>query len=342
MRCVAGRVCTTASARLAAAGLEPPAARLAFAHALAWLGVAGGASVLPAWVRHQHPAVGPLLRDLRDTPCDDPACAWCRTAFSATHWLRESFGFDAFRPRPAAPDGGSLQQRIVEAGLAGRPALAVLPTGGGKSLCFQVPALARHQRTGALTVVVLPLQALMKDQVDNFRSKTGRLAAAAALYGALTLPERGAVMDRVRQGDVALLYVSPEQLRNPSVVRTIEQREIGAWVFDEAHCLSKWGHDFRPDYLYTARFIAELAERQCTPPPPVTCLTATAKHEVVEEIRSHIRDRLGQELDLYAGGAERSNLTFAVESSMSGRAERRPAPWSTPPPGAAPRSCGTR
>ncbi|MBP2296889.1 RecQ family ATP-dependent DNA helicase [Azospirillum rugosum] len=314
MQCATARVCTAASARLAAAELEPSVARLAFAHALAWLGVAGGASVLPAWVRHQHPAVRALLHNLRDTPCDAPSCAWCRTAFSATHWLRETFGFDVFRPKPAAPDGGSLQQRIVEAGLAGRPALAVLPTGGGKSLCFQVPALARHQRTGALTVVVSPLQALMKDQVDNFRSKTGRPAAAAALYGALTLPERGAVMDRVRQGDVALLYVSPEQLRNPSVVRTIEQREIGAWVFDEAHCLSKWGHDFRPDYLYTARFIAELAERQGTPPPPVTCLTATAKHEVVEEIRSHIRDRLGQELDLYAGGAERSNLTFTVES----------------------------
>ncbi|MGF7178352.1 RecQ family ATP-dependent DNA helicase [Azospirillum doebereinerae] len=313
-RCVATRVCATAADRLVATELEPADARLAFAHALAWLGVAGGSSVLPAWVRHRHPAVAPLLRSLRDTPCADPSCAWCRTAFSAFHWLRETFGFDAFRASPAAADGGSLQQRIVEAGLAGQPTLAVLPTGGGKSLCFQVPALARHQRSGALTVVVSPLQALMRDQVDNFRSKTGRPAAAAALYGSLTLPERGSVMERVRQGDVALLYVSPEQLRNPSVVRTLEQREIGAWVFDEAHCLSKWGHDFRPDYLYTARFIAELAERQDAPPPPVTCLTATAKHEVVDEIRSHIRDRLGQELELHAGGVERSNLTLAVEA----------------------------
>ncbi|MCW2239067.1 RecQ family ATP-dependent DNA helicase [Azospirillum canadense] len=312
-RCAGADVCVGAVERLDARQLEAAAGRPAFAYALAWLTVAGGSSVVPAWVRRQWPDTARLLAHLRDTPCGSPRCPWCRSAFDAVHWLTATFGFDAFRPEPAAPDGGSLQQRIVEAGLAGRPHLAVLPTGAGKSLCFQVPALARHSRTGALTVVVSPLQALMKDQVDNLEAKTGRLAAAA-LYGTLTLPERGAVMDRVRKGDVAVLYVSPEQLRNPSVARTLAQRDIATWVFDEAHCLSKWGHDFRPDYLYAARFIAELAERQGVPPPPVSCLTATAKHEVIEEIVAHFRERLGQELALFVGGVERPNLAFAVEA----------------------------
>lgn len=312
-RCMGDDICASAAARLDAARLEGAAGRPAFAYALAWLTVAGGASIVPAWVRRQWPDTVRLLAGLRDTPCGSPHCAWCRTAFDAPHWLRAIFGFDAFRAEPAAPDGGSLQQRVVEAGLAGRPHLAVLPTGGGKSLCFQVPALARHHRTGALTVVVSPLQALMKDQVDNLELKTGR-PVAAALYGTLTLPERGAVMERVRNGDVAILYVSPEQLRNPSVARTLAQREIATWVFDEAHCLSKWGHDFRPDYLYAARFIATLAERQGVPPPPVSCLTATAKHEVVDEVSSHFRERLGQDLALFIGGVERPNLSFGVEA----------------------------
>ena len=312
-RAAGDAVCATAAARLTPDRVEAPEARLPFAYALAWLTVAGGSSVLPAWVWRQHPDTARLLASLRDTPCGDGACAWCRGAFDAVGWLAQTFGFDSYRAEPAAPDGGSLQQRIVESGLGGRPHLAVLATGGGKSLCFQVPALARHHRTGALTVVISPLQALMKDQVDNLEAKTRR-PVAAALYGTLTQPERMAVMDRVRRGDVAILYVSPEQLRNPSVTRTLEARQIGAWVFDEAHCLSKWGHDFRPDYLYTARFIADLARRQGGAAPPVCCFTATAKHEVVEEIRALFRDRLGQDLTPFTAGVDRANLTFAIES----------------------------
>jgi ATP-dependent DNA helicase RecQ len=100
---------------------------------------------------------------------------------------------------------------------------------------------------------------------------------SAAIYGMLTPPERGEILERVRLGDIALLYVSPEQLRNTSLADAISQREIGCWVFDEAHCLSKWGHDFRPDYLYAARFIREFAQKQQTPIPPIACFTATAK-----------------------------------------------------------------
>ena len=218
--------------------------------------------------------------------------------------LQRFFGYPAYRATPATADGTSLQEAIVRFGMGDKPQLAILPTGGGKSLCYQIPALARNFRRGVLTIVISPLQALMKDQVDGLASKTGTMFAAA-IYGMLTPPERGEVLERVRLGDIAILYVSPEQLRNKSLADAISQREIGCWVFDEAHCLSKWGHDFRPDYLYAARFIREFAQKQQTPIPPIACFTATAKRDVMEEITDHFRRELGQELEVFEGGVER-------------------------------------
>lgn len=282
------------------------------AYALAWLRVAGSNSILPPWVRRRFPEVVRIVRDLRDRGCGNPACSYCQTNHDPQRQLKRFFGFDDFRAQPASPDGGSLQEAIVRHGMNSEPLLAILPTGGGKSLCFQLPALVRNQRLGVLSIVISPLQALMKDQVDNLNRLT-ESNFAAALYGMLTPPERGDVMERIRLGDVALLYVSPEQLRNVSFRKVIKQREIGCWIFDEAHCLSRWGHSFRPDYLYASRFIRELAERQAVPCPPVACFTATAKQDVVEEIRQHFRKELSQELELFDGGAERTNLEFEVQ-----------------------------
>ncbi|MGR9014271.1 MAG: DEAD/DEAH box helicase, partial [Gammaproteobacteria bacterium] len=202
----------------------------ALTYCLAWLRVAGGNSVLPPWVRLRFDDVAPTLNRLRDVPCNDPACSYCAQMHNPVIWLERYFGFAGFRPEPAAPDGGSLQEQIVKAAMCGKPLFAILPTGGGKSLCFQLPALVRYQRRGALTIVVSPLQALMKDQVDNLRNKTGA-PNAAALYGMLTAPERGEVLQGIQSGDIALLYVSPEQLRNLSFQKAVEYREIGCWVF---------------------------------------------------------------------------------------------------------------
>jgi ATP-dependent DNA helicase RecQ len=168
--------------------------------------------------------------------------------------------------------GRPLQQLIVEAAMIGRHALAILPTGTGKSLCYQIPALSRYDKTGALTIVLSPLVALMADQVAGLEARG--ITCCAALTGLLSMPERADVLDRVRMGDVGILLVSPEQLRGRGFRSAIAQREIGAWVLDEAHCLSKWGHDFRPDYRYVGRFIREKAGTN--PVPPVLCLTATA------------------------------------------------------------------
>lgn len=287
-------------------------AREAAAYVVAWLRVAGANSIIPPWVRHRFPEVPKMIHRLRYQVCDDPSCPYCQTNHNPQAQLQRFFGFDDFRPEPKDMDGGSLQEAIVRAGMNDEPMLAILPTGGGKSLCYQLPALVRNLRQGVLSVVISPLQALMKDQVDNLNDNT-ESNFAAALYGMLTPPERGDVLERVRMGDIGILYVSPEQLRNASFRNVIKEREIGCWIFDEAHCLSRWGHSFRPDYLYASRFIRELAEQQGVPCPPVTCFTATAKRDVIEEICQHFEKELSQELRLFDGGAERVNLDFEVQ-----------------------------
>ena len=285
----------------------------ALAYCAAWLRVAGGNSVIPPWVRYRFPDTIKIIRQLREVPCSDSDCRYCKDVHDPCAQLKRYFGFSGFRENPAAEDGTSLQEAIVRKGMGDQPLLAILPTGGGKSLCYQLPALVRNFRRGVLTIVISPLQALMKDQVDNLAAKTGT-PSAAALCGMLTPPERGEVLERTRLGDIAILYVSPEQLRNKSFREAIAQREIGCWVFDEAHCLSKWGHDFRPDYLYASRFIREFSEQHHTPVPPVACFTATAKCDVIEEIVNHFQENLGQSLEVFRGSFERENLRFEVQS----------------------------
>ena len=300
-----GNGCTTR-----ARAIVDDAARLGWplAYALAWLSVAGGNSVMPPWVRLEFPEAGRLVRALRDTSCTAPACAWCRSVHDPRAELKRWFGFEAFRQTPATETGDSMQQAVVEAAMAGRDVLALLPTGSGKSLCYQVPALSRYHKTGALTVVISPLVALMADQVAGLQARG--IGSAVTVNGMLSQPERADALDRVRLGDAAILLTSPEQLRNRSVANTLKQREVGAWVVDEAHCLSSWGHDFRPDYRYIGRFIKEHAGTEQT--PPVMCLTATAKPAVVEDVRRYFQDRLDVSLEIFDGGAQRDNLTFHI------------------------------
>ena len=298
--------------------LSDPMTRPAAAYSLAWLTVAGTESVLPRWVHRTFPAAPRFLHSVRSTKCEDPDCAYCSVHHDSRANLETYFGFAEFRTTPATSDGESLQERIVTRGMDGRALLAVLPTGGGKSLCYQLPAIVHNERTGALTVVISPLQALMKDQVENLNRKTGTGSLAAALNGLLTMPERHDVLERVRLGQFALLYVSPEQLRSRSFETAIRQREIAAWVFDEAHCISKWGHDFRPDYLYAARFIREFSAREGIEPAPVACFTATAKLDVREEIVAHFREALGHILEEFASDrVDRENLRYSVEEVLT-------------------------
>ena len=308
-----GRACLGVLARELPTLLAEPPSRPGAAYALAWLSVAGTESVLSRWVHHEFPQASRLLRAIRTVDCGDSACAYCRKHHDPAAKLRQYFGHPGFRAKPAATDGGSLQGRIVECGIARRPLLAILPTGGGKSLCYQLPAILANEQTGALTIVISPLQALMKDQVENLNGRVGA-QLAAALNSLLTLPDRHDVLEGVRSGRFALLYVSPEQLRNRSFENALRQREIAAWVFDEAHCIAKWGHDFRPDYLYAARFIREFSARENIALAPVACFTATARVDVREEIVAHFAEQLGQDIEVIAADrVDRSNLRYSVE-----------------------------
>jgi ATP-dependent DNA helicase RecQ len=307
-RVTKGKVCRTGQQQIMNHFLADAEWHKPLAYVLSWLRVAGGNSVLPPWVNLSFPKTRKLIAILRDVPCGDPECAWCRDQHDLLQLLPRYFpGITNFRSTPATEDGKSLQQTIVEHGFAGTPTLAILPTGGGKSLCYQLPALARFYRNGSLTVIISPLQSLMKDQVDNLLSRG--ITCAGYLNSLLNPLERRVTLDKLRLGDLGLIFVAPEQFRSQAFANALSHREIGAWIFDEAHCLSKWGHDFRPDYLYVSRFIKT---RQKDRPSPVFCFTATAKPDVVQDIADHFYKRLGITLKTLTGGVNRENLLYEV------------------------------
>ena len=299
------KVCQTRLKTLLECDLEEQGLHWPLAYALAWLRVSGGNSVIAPWVRYQFPEVTRIVTELRDVPCGDASCSYCSTTHDPVQQLKRYFNFDSFR---TDSDGVNRQQDIVLSGMQGQNVLAVLATGGGKSICYQIPALNRYHRNGSLTVIVSPLQSLMKDQVDGLLAKN--VQCAAALNGLLTLPERAEVLEKIQMGDIGVLLVSPEQFRNKTFRAAIKQRQIGAWIFDEAHCLSKWGNDFRPDYLYASRFIREYHRDQ--PISPIGCFTATAKPDVLADIRDHFKETLGISFKEYIGTHERKNLHFEV------------------------------
>ena len=294
--------CSTRAREITDSKTDP----LSLAWLLGWLPVAGGNSTIPPYVLHRAPEVHALARELRSSKCSDPSCSWCSSAPALEEDLSRFFGVGSFRDEPSAPDRGSLQRLLVEEQLSGQSILGIMPTGSGKSIAYQLPALLRHEQVGELTVVIMPLLSLMTDQVSGLKGKG--VSCIDTINGLLSYPERTAVLKRVRLGNTGILLIAPEQLRNRSVRHALEHRVIGAWVFDEVHCLSKWGHDFRPDYRYAARFIRQHAGR--APIPPILGLTATAKRDVIDEIRGHFQDRLGLEMKVFNAGVRRDNLDF--------------------------------
>ncbi len=211
---------------------------------------------------------------------------------TAATLLRDVFGFDAFRPG---------QEEIVDAVTAGRDTLAIMPTGGGKSLCFQLPALVR----GGVTVVISPLIALMRDQVRGLREAG---VEAGALTSGNTPEETDAVLDGLRAGTLKLLYMAPERLSSSGTAQMLSRAGVGLIAVDEAHCVSQWGHDFRPDYL-------RIGELKRALDVPLAAFTATADAETREEIIQKLFG--GGRPETFLRGFDRPNihLAFAVKDS---------------------------
>ena len=258
-----------------------------------------------AWLSSNDPR--PTTRDPRPTTHDNHA----RPPSDARETLRSVFGFDSFRPG---------QEPVIAALLEGRSSLAIFPTGGGKSLCYQLPALLLD----GLTVVVSPLIALMKDQVDDL---TRRGVAAARLDSSLGASGTRQVYDDLRSGRIRLLYVAPERLASERFVATLAGRPIALLAVDEAHCISEWGHNFRPEYLKLARLADRLGVGR------VLALTATATPEVAASIASAFRIAPG---DVVSASFHRPNLELhaiacrspriASDSCSTGSMRRIPGP----------------
>lgn len=201
--------------------------------------------------------------------------------------LKSIFGYDGFRP---------LQREIMEASLQGRDALAILPTGGGKSLCYQLPALQRE----GLTLVVSPLIALMKDQVDQLQAAG---VAATFLNSSVGAAEARSRLSGLERGAYKLLYLAPERLFLPDFLEKLKRWRVAALAIDEAHCISEWGHDFRPEY----RQLATL--RQHFPGVPVVALTATATERVQADIVTQLQLAAPER---FVASFNRPNLTYRV------------------------------
>ncbi|MDR7210973.1 RecQ family ATP-dependent DNA helicase [Flavobacterium piscis] len=263
-------------------------------------------SITPPWVLKNYPEVERIMFRLRNQPCVS-GCEYCNNALDSYKGLKRCFGFDSFRTYGGEP----LQERAVKAAIDNKSILAVFPTGGGKSITFQVPALMSGEATKGLTVVISPLQSLMKDQVDNLE-KIG-ITEAVTINGLLDPIERAKSFERVEDGSATILYISPESLRSKTIERLILGRKIVRFVIDEAHCFSSWGQDFRVDYLYIGDFIKQLQEKKNLEDGiPVSCFTATAKQKVIEDIREYFKEKLSLDLELYTSKASRTNLQYKV------------------------------
>ena len=201
--------------------------------------------------------------------------------------LKTTFGYASFRP---------LQREICEASLAGKDVFALLPTGGGKSLCFQLPALVRP----GLTVVVSPLIALMKDQVDALQASG---VAATFMNSTLDADEARRRLRGLHRGEYKLLYVAPERLMLDGWSDNLQKWNVACLAIDEAHCVSEWGHDFRPEYRQLAKL------RQLLPEVPLIALTATATERVRTDIIAHLKLR---DPEVFVASFNRPNLTYRV------------------------------
>jgi len=276
------------------------------AYALALIDTTDYRSITPGWILYNYPEVEFIIKLLRHTTCKE-SCDYCHTQLDVLHNLKTFFGYERFRTYESEP----LQERAAQAAVKGKSLLAIFPTGGGKSLTFQLPALMAGHSVHGLTVVISPLQSLMKDQVDNLADRG--ITDAVTINGMLDPITRSLSIQRVQDGEASLLYISPEMLRSKTIEKILMARHVVRFVIDEAHCFSSWGQDFRVDYLYIGKFIQKYQQKKkCKTPIPVSCFTATAKQKVIQDICDYFKQTLDLNLELFASTASRTNLHYSV------------------------------
>jgi len=232
------------------------------------------------------------------------------------NFLNNFAWFKGFRDYEGINGDKFSQKDIIDSALNEEDLFAVLPTGGGKSLCFQLPAIYESLNNSALTLIISPLRALMRDQVDNFKKKFN-FDKVEALIGDSDFLEKSNISQKVISGDIDILYLSPEALRYNRIRDIIKEREVSRVVIDEAHTLSIWGNDFRPDFMYIKTFIEKMAKLNSKNKyVSVSCFTATATKDVIEDIKRLFSDR---NFKFFIAKNERDNLSYkAVFGELRG------------------------
>ena len=294
-------------------------------------------AIIPYYVQYRCKGIDRINWDLRGIQCKDKNCTYCRkedgtsserfnTETNLKKFWGEEYHFRKFPMYDGQIKGDEklkkqqekdLQRDATERALKGGNMLAIFPTGGGKSLSFQLPALMQWRLMGALTVVISPLQSLMNDQVDNLDEK-GLVGEAVTRNGSQNERKQRAGILQARNGSASMLYISPESLNNPVIKSILYSRTIARFVIDESHCFSQWGMDFRPDYRNIPQFIKELEEAKGLdklgrPGIPVSCYTATASKNTRDDICSSFDFSGSSDLfslkDIYVD-SQRTNLSY--------------------------------
>lgn len=263
----------------------------------------------------------PNIIDIQKKLCFDVDMA----SKNLSSFSKETFGFGEFRNFESLDvtdtDKSEISQRdIVEASLRDESFLCVLPTGGGKTFTFWLPAIVKSASYKSLTVIISPLQALIEDHIKNFNANVANYRAVA-ISGFMNPSQRAEAVEQVINGEADILYIAPESLRSNMIFNILKNRLIERFVIDEAHCLSTWGNDFRQDYYYICDYVKELCEKKGFQKHiPISCFTATAKPSVIDDIEKYFLDGLNIKLDKYLAIPDRKNLIYnSLESDKKNK-----------------------
>lgn len=256
-------------------------------------------SLFPIRITHKLPEVSALFQQLQEFFVPNTKAA-----------LQSFFNYQEFRDFQGENWQIISQEQVVQSALQKKDFLTVFSTWGGKSLTFQLPALMMARTFSSLTLVISPLQSLMKDQVDVLQ-KRHNIHNAWYLNSSLNPLEKKEIHEKVKYGGIDLLYLSPEALRSKTLQKILQYRIIERIVIDEAHCFSKWWHDFRTDYMFIADFIKLLAKtNKSLEKVGISCFTATAKEEVKKEIKDYFKTKLWRDLITFSSKVKRWNLRY--------------------------------